>query len=109
VLRAKNVIDFIKSSTGELSWLKYIFVLNSNKQLVGVFNIHELFMQNSDTPVYKFMVQNVTVIHLTTPREIALKKMLKYKLQALPVIDNNKQILGIVTFDDMAEFILEKV
>jgi len=55
------------------------------------------------------MTQNIIVIHLTTPVEIAVKKMLKYKLSALPVIDMEKQILGIVTIDDVTEYLLEKI
>lgn len=105
----KKVIEIIRSRAGELYFLNYVFVINQNHQLVGVFNLHELLLQKDETPVYKFMIQNVVVIHLTTPREIALNKMLKYKIQAIPVIDLDKNLLGIVTFDDMAEFILKKL
>ena len=38
------------------------------------------------------MEQDVVVAHLTTPQEIALKRMLKYKLYALPVIEDNQKI-----------------
>lgn len=106
---AKQVIDHIRKETSDFSFLTYIYVVNANKQLVGVFNLHELIMQHDDTPVYKFMVQNTVVIHLTTPKELAFKKLFKYKVESLPVIDQNKQILGIITFDDMSEFALNKI
>ncbi len=105
----KEVIDIIRKSTTDYSFLTYIYVLNENGQLTGVFNLHEVILHPQDTVVYKFMTQNVTVLHMTTPREIAIKKMIKYKLFALPVIDREKQILGIVTFDDIAQDLLEKV
>lgn len=73
-----------------------IFVVNHQKQLVGVFNLFELLVQTDDTPIYKFMIQNVVVIHLSTPKEIAFKKMLKYRLGALPVIDNDKTLIGVI-------------
>ncbi len=104
-----EVVDIIKKSTTDYSFLTYIYVLNENNQLVGVFNLHEVLLQPADMSVYKFMTQNVVVIHMTTPREIAIKKMLKYKLFALPVIDREKQVLGIITFDDVAEHILKKI
>ncbi len=76
--------------------------------MVGVFSLHNLVLQDLETPIYKFMTQNVVVIHMTTPLEIAVKKMLKYKLYALPVISLEKSIQGIITIDDVSNSILEK-
>lgn len=101
-----EVVEKIKKETGDFSSLYAIYVVNKENQLIGVFNPHELLLQDKNTPVYKFMVQNVIVVHLTTPVEIAVKKMIKYKLSALPVVDENKKILGIITFDDLTELIL---
>lgn len=106
---AKIIIDKIRAQTADFSFLHYVYVVNKQGQLMGVINLHELIMQLPDTPAYKFMVQDVVVVHLTTPEDIAIKKMLKYELQALPVIDKEKKLLGIITVDDIAEFILELI
>lgn len=104
-----QIISKIRQETSEFSALYYIYVINKFKQLVGVFNLYELLLQNPETPVYKFMVQNVIVAHLTSPVEIVIKKMLKYKIQSIPIINEDKNILGIVAYDDLVEFILEKI
>lgn len=106
---AREVINKIKKESSDFSFLPYIYVINDQNQLTGVFNLHELLLQDENAPVYKFMYQNLTVIHLTTPGEIAVRKLFKYKLSALPVIDKDKKIIGIVTIDDLAEIILSKV
>ena len=106
---AKEVITTIKKETGDFSFLPYVYVVNDQNQLIGVFDLQELLLQDENAPVYKFMYQNLTVIHLTTPGEIALRKLFKYKLSALPVIDKDKKIIGIVTTDDLAEIILAKI
>lgn len=106
---AGKVIEKIKKETVNYSFLNNIYVINEQRQLVGVFNLHELLMQNPDTPVVKFMIPNVIVVRLTTPEEIAIDKMLKYKIQALPVIDKNKELLGIVNFDDIDQSILNRL
>jgi CBS domain-containing protein len=54
------------------------------------------------------MIQNVIVLHLTTPLEIAIKRMIKYQVYALPVVDNKRHILGSVTFDDLSEQLAAK-
>ena len=98
---ARQTISQIRSKTIDFSALDYIYVVNKAGELVGVFSLHILFMQDLDTPVYKFMTQNVIVVHFTTPKEIVIKKMLKYKLYALPVIDEQKHIEGVITLDDL--------
>ncbi|KKP72547.1 MAG: MgtE intracellular region [Candidatus Roizmanbacteria bacterium GW2011_GWA2_35_19] len=104
----RDTIKAIKTKTVDFSSLDYIYVVNKKNEMVGVISQHELMLQSEDTPIYKFMTQNVIVVHLTTPVEIAVKKMLKYKLYALPLIDQKKQIEGIITLDDVSQTILKK-
>jgi CBS domain-containing protein len=106
VLEVKNII---KKETADFYFLPYIYVLNEKKQLIGVFSLHELLLQDDASFVYKFMNQNLITIYLTTPINLALRKMIKYKISALPVIDKEKRLLGIVTFDDLSEKLYEKI
>ncbi len=105
----RKVIDKIKKESVDFAFLSDIYVLNKEQQLVGVFNLHELLMQDLSTPVYKFMVNNVISIYLSTPEEIAFKKMLRYKIHALPVINSKKHLLGIVNYDNIAEIVLKNL
>ena len=68
--------------------------------------MHEIILHDLDTPIYKFMVQNVIVVHLTTPTEIAIRKMFKYRLAHLPVIDDKKKILGTISVSAAARRII---
>jgi len=77
--------------------------VNENKDLVGVFNLHELLLQKQEIPVYKFMHQDLITIHLNTPEAIVLRKLVKYKLYCLPVINKENKIIGVVTFDDVID------
>ncbi len=104
----KDVIDKIKKETTDFSYLTPIYVTNKEKELIGVFNLHELLLQDFNTPVYKFMIQNLITIHLTTPVEIALNRMVRYGLQALPVIDENKHIIGVVTALSLIQLFVQK-
>lgn len=105
----KEVLQKIRHETPTFSFLNYVYVLNQEDKLVGVFSLHELLLQNFESHVYKFMAQNVVVIHLTTPEEIALAKMVKYKINALPVIDQDRHMLGMVAFDDLSDSLLDKL
>lgn len=104
-----QVIDIIKKETTDFSSLYCIYVVNKEKQLSGVISLLEILRHDLDTPLYKFMTQNLVVIHLTTPIEIAMKKFLKYRLSTLPVINEEKRIEGIVNLDDITNYILARI
>lgn len=104
-----EVMNLIKKESSDFSYLTTIYVVNDQNQLIGVFNLHELLLQDYETPIYQFMHQNLVVVHLSTPKELVLLKMLKYNLQVLPVINEKKQLLGVITIDDLNEFILERL
>lgn len=105
----KDTIDKIKNETMDYTFFATVYVVNNNNQLVGVINLHELMMHPPETPVYKFMIQNIIVAELATPIELVIRKIVHYHLPAIPVVDKNKQILGIVTFDDIADIISKKL
>jgi len=99
-----NVKMRLKQSA-DFSGLYYIYVINKKSELIGVCNLHELLLQSNDMPVYKFMAPNVVTISLTTPPTLALKKMIKFKFFALPIINEKRQMIGLVTIDDLVESI----
>ena len=107
-MKVSEVIKKIKKETGDFYFLNIIYVVNDSEELIGVFNLHELLMQDPDTPIYKFMIRNAIVVHMHTPTEIAFKKMTRYRIRYLPVINEDKNILGIVTLDDVARELFVK-
>jgi len=106
---AKDVIAKIRKETADFACLYAVYVLNKKEQLVGVFSLHELLMQQADANVLKFMVQNPITLNLTTPSQIALNRMLRYNLSALPVTDYQHRIFGMVTLDDLRDYIKFKL
>lgn len=106
--RAKEVIASIKKETYDFYTLNDIYVVNKEKQLVGVFDLHELLLQKSETRVYKFMNQNLSMIYLSTPEIVVLRKIVKYKINNLPVVDKDKHLLGVVRFDDVIDLFLRQ-
>lgn len=105
----RSVVERIRKESSGYESFPYGYVINKKNELIGVFSLHELLLQPEHTQLMKFMNQNVTIIHLTTPKILAIKRMLKYKLRAVPVIDQHRQMLGIVTFDDVIEPLLERL
>lgn len=104
-----TALEKVKNMVTESHFSAYVYVTNQENELVGVIDLSQLITKPHDTPIFDIMEQDVVVIHLTTPKEIATKKMLRYKLYALPVIEGNQRIIGVVTYDDLVEDVLEKL
>lgn len=104
-----DVIAKVKKEGFDISFLNYIYVVNAKKQLIGVFTLQTLLLNNMNTQVRSFMRENPLSVHLHTPLIGVYKKMINYKLSAIPVVDNVRRILGIVTFDDIGEYFLNNL
>ena len=104
----RDIIQRMKKVASEYTSLDYIYVVNQKRQLIGACNLHELLIQQENTPIYKFMSQNLIEVHLKTPLEMVVYKIVKYKLRALPVVDSNKELIGIIPFDNISDIVESK-
>lgn len=104
---AKVALAKVKKEAQDFSELLYVYAVNKKNQIVGVCNLHELIIQKLDESIYKFMNQNLVLGRLTTPKEILLRRMIKYKLYAIPIVDDKRELLGIVSLQDIVEEELE--
>jgi CBS domain-containing protein/sporulation protein YlmC with PRC-barrel domain len=102
----KDVFETVRVETSSFSELLYVYAVNKDNQVVGVMNVHELLLHKSDTPVYKIMNQNLVLGRLTTPKEIVLRRMLKYHIYGMPIVDESRVLLGVVFLQDIAEDML---
>lgn len=104
----RDVFKKLRKSAYEYESLDYVYILNQKKQLIGACNLLELLQQDENTPLYKFMSQNLIEGYLKTPLEMVVYKIIKYRLHALPIVDSNKQLLGIIPFDNISDIIESK-
>ena len=104
----RDILQKIRKTAADYSSLDYIYVVNQKKQLIGACNLHELIVQQEDTPIYKFMTQNLIEAYLKTPLEIVVYKIIKYRLYALPIVDLNKELIGIIPFENISDIIESK-
>ena len=79
--------------------LNYIYVLNENQQLKGVFSIKELFLKPKNTKVKEIMKTNIIKAYLTDEQEKIAILALKYNLKAIPLVDKENKFLGVVPSD----------
>ncbi|MDO8683541.1 MAG: CBS domain-containing protein [Armatimonadota bacterium] len=105
-MTAQQVIDRLREIEPEAETVYYVYVIDEEEHLVGVISLRDLITAAPDKRVEDFMVSNVIHVHLDANIEEIAQTMERYNLLALPVVDDENRIQGIVTVDDALEQIL---
>jgi magnesium transporter len=86
----------------------YIYVLDSNQRLIGVVSFRELFGAAPDRTVRDVMHEDVLSVRDDLDQEAVANVMAESKLMAVPVVDAEGRIKGIVTVDDIVDVVREE-
>ena len=105
-LTASQSIRYLRETIEDAETLYYIFVVDENNVLIGVFSLSDLIMASPDKKVADFMDKRVVSVHLLDDQQKVAQVIAKYNLLAVPVIDENNVMHGIVTADDALDQII---
>ncbi len=81
--------------------IHYIYVLNAQDQLKGVISIKDLFRLPKASSLEEVMTKKLITVHPHTHREKLVSLALEHKLKALPVVDKEKHLIGVVPGDSI--------
>ena len=87
----------------EAETIYYVYVIDDEEHLLGVLPLHNLVLTGPTTPVSDLMVTDPIRVHAETDQETAARLLTDHNLLALPVVDDEDHLLGIITEDDIAE------
>ncbi|OGQ17922.1 MAG: magnesium transporter [Deltaproteobacteria bacterium RIFCSPHIGHO2_02_FULL_40_11] len=89
----------------ELDNIFYVYVVNREGQLVGVLSLRKLLQVKPETKIEDIMISNVIRVKTDADQEEVAKMVQRYNLLALPVVDENNKLMGIITVDDIVDVI----
>jgi magnesium transporter len=105
-LTAEETIASLRATATEAETIYYVYVTDPGGKLVGVFSLRELVMAIPSTPIRDFMHKRVVAVKLDDSQEDIAQAVSKYNLLAVPVVDDEGRIQGIVTADDALDKII---
>ena len=101
-----EAIQAIRDQAADMETIYYIYVVNANDELVGVVSMRDLLMATPHTSILSLMKRHMLGLLTTSiDKEQAAHIMAEYNLIALPVVDGNNRLVGIVTHDDVIDII----
>jgi len=103
-----QAIDFLRRNEAEGLGTYYLYVVDRDQRLMGVVGLRDLVMAQPNTNIVD--ITNHDVIYVTTDvdQEEAAHLMARYDLAALPVVDDDKVLRGVITHDDIIDVIEEE-
>lgn len=84
------------------------YVTDASRHLIGVTTVKELLLNDYDDVIEDFMETNVISINTLDDQEYASDMLSKYDFLALPVVDMENRLVGIITYDDAIDVIQEE-
>lgn len=104
-LTVEETFGQLRERAPEVENIYYLFVIDTGGQLVGVLNLRQLILAQPAAHLRDIMINNPAHVHYTDSRDSVAEIVEKYDLLALPVVDDNDVIVGMITVDDVVSHI----
>jgi magnesium transporter len=105
---AADVLTKVRRFADEVETVYVIYVIDSGGRLIGTVSLRDVVIAPPEKQVRDFMTKNVVSAKALDDREHALALLHEYDLLALPVVDSQDRLVGIVTFDDLGDVAAEE-
>lgn len=103
-----ETIEHLRRTAPDTETAFYIYVVDNEGQLRGVLSLRDLVIASPDVRVEGIMLRDVISIEVDQDQEEVATLISKYDLLAIPVVDEEKKLLGIVTVDDVLDVMEEE-
>lgn len=100
-----EAIQSLQQQHEQLETVHYVYCVDNEERLVGVTSLRSLLTHAPDTPLVALMSREVINVGPRTDQEEVARFVARYDLLAVPVVDEKRRILGIVTVDDVLDVI----
>lgn len=99
-LSAAEALALIRLSRSAPESVLEVYVLDAERRLQGRLSLGELVLADPEAEIRKLMTLDVVSVTVETPQEQVARLVARYDLIALPVVDGNERLIGVVTHDD---------
>jgi len=103
-----EAIKYLRLQTRDLETIYYVYVLDTDQHLLGVVSFRELFSAPPSATVRDIMHDDVIAAHERMDQEALGQLFATHRLLAIPIIDDERRVRGVVTMDDIVDVVREE-
>lgn len=106
-LTVTQAIEAVRKQAEESETIYYLYVVDDQDHLRGLVSLRQLVLARPDLPISELMERAIVTAHVNDPREEVARELSKFDFQAIPVVDDERHLLGIITYDDVIDVVQE--
>ncbi|WP_153722051.1 magnesium transporter [Sporosarcina cascadiensis] len=103
-----KAVEKLKHYEAFAHYLNYIYIINDDKQLVGVLSYRDLLLAEEDTCVKDIMEMSIAKVHDTTDQGEVAKLIGRFDFVSLPVVNENNILVGIIRADEVLDIVVRE-
>lgn len=103
-----EAIAYIRQIAAEVDMISYLYVVDHLDHLRGIVSLRQLLLSPPESTLGEIMNSSVIKVHIDTDQEEVAQQAARYDLLAIPVIDDDGRLAGIVTVDDIIDVFKEE-
>ncbi len=107
-LTVSQTLERIRSLSNASEVVYYLYVTGSSRQLTGIVSLRDLVVAATDTTLAEIMTRDVVFVHTDTDQEEVARTIQRYDIVAVPVVDSEERLVGVVTVDDVIDIIQQE-
>jgi len=104
----EEVMQFLKEKAPDAETIYYLYVVDNDKRLVGVISIRDLIVADNNSLIKEIMSEKVIAVSVAKDQEEVAQLFRDYDFLAVPVVDFQNHLLGIITVDDILDVMEEE-
>jgi magnesium transporter len=95
-------------SSRDVEMVFYLYVVDERRHLVGVVSLRRLLLVSPETPLKRIMTADIISARVDMDQEEVARQVAAYNLLAIPVVDAENKLVGIITVDDVIDVIKDE-
>ena len=106
-LSVSEAINALQASR-DVEMVFYLYVIDGRRHLVGVVSLRRLLLVPPDTPLKRIMTADLISVRVDVNQEEVARQVASYNLLAIPVVDEENKLVGVITVDDVIDVIKDE-
>ncbi|WP_166831481.1 magnesium transporter [Thalassoroseus pseudoceratinae] len=107
-ITVSEALDRLRKQAPDRETVYYIYILDEGRHLHGFISLRDLILAKPHRKLADIMQHDVISVRVTDDQEVVAQEMARYDFIAIPVVDNQNRLVGIVTHDDILDVIHEE-
>ncbi len=103
-----QTLEHIRTLATSSEIVYYLYVTDAFRHLVGIVSLRDLVLSHPDTILGKIMVKDIVCVNTNDDQEEVAQTIQRYDLFAVPVVDKEQRLVGVVTVDDVIDIIQQE-